>query len=197
MTAEPAGGESDPAYAYRASVLGAPFEFQLTGGAIVWNAGRRSGRVPYRRVRRVRMSYRPASMQSHRFLTEIWAEDFPKFKILSCSWKSMVELERLDGPYTAFVGELHRRLVEAGAPVRYEQGATPFAYWPGLVIFVAVSLGFAGLIVRSLQAGALGAVAVVAAFLALFLWQGGSFFRRNRPGLYRPDSLPPELMAKG
>jgi hypothetical protein len=45
--------------------------------------------------------------------------------------------------------------------------------------------------------GALGAVAVVGVFLALFLWQGGSFFRRNRPGLYRPDALPPDLMPKG
>ena len=38
---------------------------------------------------------------------------------------------------------------------------------------------------------------VIAAFLALFLWQGGNFFRRNRPGLYRPDAPPEELLPQG
>jgi hypothetical protein len=31
----------------------------------------------------------------------------------------------------------------------------------------------------------------------LFLWQSGNFFRRNRPGLYRPEALPAELLPKG
>ena len=35
-----------------------------------------------------------------------------------------------------------------------------------------------------------------AALMALFLWQGGNFFRRNRPGRYRPDALPAALMPK-
>jgi len=50
-----------------------------------------------------------------------------------------------------------------------------------------------------LDLGAAHAVAgaAVGGFLVLFLWQGGNFFRRNRPGLYRPEALPAELMPKG
>jgi hypothetical protein len=51
--------------------------------------------------------------------------------------------------------------------------------------------------VRALQADARAGAAFVAGFLALFLWQGGNFFRRNRPGLYRPDAIPAALMPKG
>jgi hypothetical protein len=190
-------GEGAVAYAYRPSLLGAAWEFKLTGDGIDWAAGRKAGHIPFRSVRRLRMSYRPASMQSHRFMTELWAEGAPKLKILSSSWKSMVEQERKDKSYAAFVAELHRRIALAGPPARFEKGSHPLLYWPGLLVFVGVALGFAALIARALQAGAMSGAAFVGGFLVLFLWQGGNFFRRNRPGLYRPEALPAELMPKG
>lgn len=197
MSEELDGAGEGAAYSYRPSLLGAAWEFKLGGAGIDWAAGRRSGRIPYGKVRHVRMSYRPMSMQSHRFTTEVWAEDGTKLQIVSTSWKSMVEQVRLDRPYSAFVHELHRRLAEAAAPVRYEQGKNPLLYWPGVIVFVGVSFGLAFLVVRALQAQSTGGAVFIGAFLLLLLWQGGNFFRRNRPGLYRPDALPAELMPKG
>jgi hypothetical protein len=188
---------SATSYAYRPSLLGAPWEFTLKSDGIDWTAGSKSGHVPFRNIRRMRMSFKPASMQSHRFKTELWAEGAPKLEIVSSSWKSMVEQERLDKPYAAFVAELHRRIALAAPPARYEQGNHPLLYWPGLVTFVGVALGLAWLIVRALQADTRGGAAFIGVFLALFLWQGGNFFRRNRPGFYRPEAPPAELMPKG
>jgi hypothetical protein len=185
------------AYAYRPSVLGAAYEFRLSEQGLDWNVGRRSGRVGWRSVRRVRLSFRPASMQPYRFVTEVWAEGAPKLEIMSTSWKSMVEQERLDKQYAAFVIELHRRLAQAAAPARFEQGTNPVLYWPGLFVFLVVSLGLAALIAHALAAYAIGGAAFIAAFFALFLWRGGDFFRRNRPRFYRADALPAELMPKG
>ena len=54
-------------------------------------------------------------MQTHRFITEIWSADNPKIQIVSVSWRSIMEQERLDNAYSAFVTELHRRLAAAGA----------------------------------------------------------------------------------
>jgi hypothetical protein len=177
-------------YAYRPSVLGATWSFRLTPDAIAWDAGRRSGRIAYGDVARVRMSFRPATLQSQRFLTEIWSRDGTKLRILSSSWKSMVEQTRLDDSYRAFVVALHRRLAGANARVDYVSGASPFLYWLGLATFVATSLVIAALIVRVTQAGAAGAALLIAAFLAGFLWQAGGYFRRNLPGRYSPDTLP-------
>jgi hypothetical protein len=191
-----AGGPAEIAYSYRPSLLGAGCTFRLTPVGIAWEVGSKSGRVAYRAVRRVRMAYRPGSLQTHSFITEIWAEGAPKLQIVSSSWKSMVEQERLDAPYAAFVRELHRRLAAMGAPIDYVQGRHPLSYWFGLVLFVAVALALAATVVRALQAHTLGAAAFVAVFLVLFLWQGGNFFRRNRPGRYTPQALPPELMPK-
>ncbi len=188
--------ESTIAYAYRPSLFGAAWEFALTDSGIAWTAGSRSGRVPFRDIRVVRMSYKPASMQSHRFVTELWADGAPKLQIVSISWKSMVEQERLDRPYAAFIRELHRRLALSAPQARFEQGVNPLKYWPSLALFVLVALAMAALTARGLQAGTWRGAGIVGVFLALFLWQGGNFFRRNRPAAYRPDALPPEVMPK-
>lgn len=188
----------DIAYSYRPSLLGAAWSFRLTQTGIAWEAGRKSGLIPYRAIKRVRLSYKPVSMQSQRFLCEIWAEAAPKLEIISSSWKSLVEQERLDKPYAAFVTELHRRIARTpGAQAQFDHGSFPLLYWPGLAVFAGVALGLAWLTVRALQADAKGGAVFIGAFLLLFLWQGGNFFRRNRPGTYRADALPDLLVPKG
>lgn len=188
--------ESALRYFYRPSLLGAPREFALSAAGIRWSVGRHSGQVPYTAVRRVRLSYRPANLQTYRFVTEVWAQGAPNLTIISTSWKSMAVQERLDTSYAAFVVALHDRIMGAGAAVRWEKGTALLTYWPGLVVFAIVALAMAALIVRALQVHSLTAAIFVAAFLAVFLWQGGNFFRRNRPGFYRPDALPPYLIPK-
>jgi len=184
------------AYSYRPSLLGAPHEFRLTDHGLDWSVGRKSGRVAWRDVYRVRMSFRPASMQTYRFVTEIWAQGAPMLTVMSTSWKSMVQQERLDIPYAAFVTELHHRLAQAQTRVLFKEGTHPLRYWPGLIVFVGISLALAALIARELQAQAFSGALFVAGFLALFLWRGGDYFRRNRPRLYSVDTLPADLMPK-
>jgi hypothetical protein len=196
VTAETPETDGGIVYTYRPSLLGAPWQFELAAEGIRWIAGRRSGEVRYGAMRRVRLSYRPANMQSYRFITEIWAEGAPKLRIVSTSWKSMFEQERLDKAYVAFVAALHRRLADANVAAVYERGSHPLMYWPGLAVFVIICLGFAVLVVRGLQQNAWAGAAFIAAFLLFFVWQGGTFFRRNRPGLYRPDAPPADLLPK-
>jgi hypothetical protein len=196
MIEQPAGAGGTVSYAYRPSMLGAPWEFKLTETTIVWAVGTMSGRIPLSNIRRLRMSYRPMSMQSYRFVTELWAEGAPKLQIVSSSWKSLVEQERLDETYSAFVRELHRRIAVAATPVRFEQGANPLIYWPSLIVFVVLTLGLAALITHALQVGSARGAALTSGFLILLLWQFGNFFRRNRPRVYHPDRLPAEVMPR-
>ncbi len=183
-------------YSYRPSLLGAPYEFRLTEQGLEWAVGRKFGHIAWRDVTRVRLSFRPANMQTHRFATEIWAKDAPKLAIMSSSWKSMVVQERLDRPYTAFVTEFHRRLARAQTRARFERGTNPVKYWPGLIVFVSMSLALSAMIARALQQQAVGGAVFIAGFLALFFWRGGDYFRRNRPQLYRVDALPADLMPR-
>src|SRR5258707_159174 len=112
----------DPLYAYKPSLLGAPHEFRLARDALVWRVGGRAGHAPYDRIRRLRLSFRPVTLQSYRFLAEVWPDAGPKLQIASTSWRSMVELERLDQAYAAFVAELGRRIGGTGARTSFETG---------------------------------------------------------------------------
>jgi hypothetical protein len=189
-------GASEAVYSFQPSVLGAGRTFRVSDRAITWDAGRRSGQVALSGVERVRMSYRPATLQTHRFVTEIWSSEAPKLTILSSSWKSMVELVDRGDEYGAFIIELHRRLIAAGSRARFEAGIHPLPYWIGCAVFLASALGFAALAGRAAMAGAgLGALLIVV-FLLLFFWQVGNIFYRNRPGSYRPEALPPLLLPR-
>ncbi len=197
QTDEPAADpEPDRTYAYRPSLMGAPFEFRLARDAFHWRKGRFEGHAPYDRIRRIRLSFRPITMQTYRFLAEVWPQGGPKLTISSTSWRNLVEHERLDVAYVAFITELHRRIAAAGGRTVFDAGTPPLVFWPGVVIFVGVSLAMAALTVRAIQVQAWGAAAFIGGFLALFLWQAGGFFRRNRPGRYDPMALPEAVLPR-
>jgi hypothetical protein len=181
-------------YSYKPSLMGAPFEFRLTDSALEWSKGRHADRVPYDRIRRLRLSFRPVTMQTHRFQAEIWPTGGPKLLVASTSWRSMVDQERHDAPYRDFIVELHRRIAAHGGQPSFEAGAPAPIFWIGLVVFAGASLALAALVVRALEIGAWSGAAIVGGFLALFLWQVGAFLARNRPATYRPDALPPQVL---
>jgi hypothetical protein len=190
---QPAAAD-EPSYTYRPSMLGSPWAFRLADDAIHWDSGRRSGRVFLNTITRVRLSFRPAGMQSQRFMTEIWSSGAPKLTLVSTSWKSMVEYTRLDREYCAFISGLHARLAAHAGNIRFISGLPLPMFVGGVILFVAASLGLAALTVRAIQFDAVPAAVLIGAFLGVFLWQAGGFFRRNRPGRYTPQALPPELM---
>jgi len=197
VTEPPREAAADLVYAYKPSLMGAALEFRLAPEALEWRKGGYSGRAPYGRIRRIRVAFRPMTMQTSRFLTEVWPGDGPKLQIASTSWKSMVAQERFDAAYRAFVIELCRRVGAAGGTPALDTGLPALTYWPGVVVFAGASLTMAGLIVRALMVEAWSGAAFIACFLALFLWQAGTLFYRNRPGTFRADAVPPHVLPKG
>jgi hypothetical protein len=193
----PRDSDDVPTYAYKPNLVGAPWVFQLKDDGLEWHYGRRSGLVPYDRVQRVRMSFRPATLQSHRFLTEIWSPLSPKLQISSTSFRSMMEQARQDAPYREFVTELHRRFAAAGTAAQFQNGMHPLIYWMGAVVFGVITVALAVLLLWALRHADWTGAVVLAGVAALFLWQAGGVFYRNRPGRYRPDALPPAVLPRG
>ena len=188
---------ADPTYAFKPSLIGGWCQFTLKSDGLHWQMGARGGRVRYERIRAVRLSYRPVTMQSRRFITEIWSTDNPKIQIISVSWRSVVEQARQDDAYSAFVTELHQRLAASGSVAQFTTGLPVASYWFGVVIFAAVLMSMAVMIVRTLKLGQWSVGAVIAAIFAVFALQLGNYFRRNRPSRYRPDAIPREVLPKG
>lgn len=187
---------AEPSYAFKPSLMGAPWEFRLQPDRLTWAVGSRTGGILYPDIRRVRLSYRPANMQSYRFIAEIWSSTSSKLTIASTSWRGLLEQERLDRPYRDFILALHSRIADAkGSPV-LEAGANPFLYWPGIAVFGLVTVGVAALLVRALFQESWPAVLFIAGFFALLLWQIGGFFLRNRPRRYEARAVPDDILPK-
>ena len=62
--------------------------FRLAPDALEWEVGFRTGRVRYGDIKRVRLSFRPMTLQNHRFIAELWPSNGPKLTIASSSWRS-------------------------------------------------------------------------------------------------------------
>jgi hypothetical protein len=186
--------EDAPYYAYKPSLMGAAWEFWLRPAGLGWRTGGYEGEIPYRDIQSVRLSYRPMTMQTRRFVTILPAARAPRLVIASSSWRSMVEhANQLEG-YSAFVRALHERLACAGSTATFRAGLPAPIYWAGLAAFLVIAVTTVALAVRALMLGEWVAAALIGAFVGVFAWHSGGFFDRNRPRDYRPDAVPVKLV---
>ena len=190
--------EATTRYAYKASLVGAAHQFELTGAGLGWRIGGKSGLWPYAAISGIRLSYRPVSMQSRRFRADLdgagLQRGLGRIVLLSTSWQTSVLMAPQDRDYRAFVVALHRRMAEVGSNAVLTGGLKPRVYLAALVLLALVAVAMAGLLVRAIMTGELAGILFLLGFAALFGWQVGGFVRRNRPQTYTFDHLPEVLL---
>jgi hypothetical protein len=181
-------------YSFKPTLIGAARQFELRDDGLWWSASGKSGVWPYRKIAAVRLSYKPVSMQSRRFRADIEDTMGERVTLYSTTWHTIALMSPQDEDYRGFIVELHRRLAEQKPDVVLVRGINPKIYYVGLVLMALIGLAIAGLIVRGLLVGQFVAVLFLVGFGALFGWQIGGFLRRNAPGRYALDALPPDLL---
>jgi hypothetical protein len=181
-------------YAYKASLVGAAHRFELTDQGLVWKVGRRSAVWPYAAITRVRLSFRPVSMQARRFRADIESAGLGHIALLSTSWQTSALMAPQDRDYRAFIVELHRRMKAAGSNAELVGGLRPRIYFAALVLLALVAAAMTALLLRALLIGEFAGIAFLIGFAALFAWRVGGFVRRNRPHAYSFDHLPAALL---
>ena len=181
-------------YAYKASLIGAAHQFELTGDGIAWVIAGRSGLWRYNDISAIRLSYRPVSMQARRFRADLEHKTGGHIAILSTSWQTVALMAPQDRPYRHFIVALHERMAQAGSRASLNGGLGRGIYAAGVVLVTLVGLAMAGLLVRSVATGQFAGALFVVGFAVLFAWQVGGFIRRNRPMIYGFDRLPAALL---
>jgi len=187
-------GAAATRYAYKASLIGSAHQFELTDRGLSWQVGSKAGVWPYADIATIRLSYRPVSMQSRRFRTDIEHANRQRIAILSTSWQTVALMAPQDDDYRAFIAQLHARLKQAGGRVALIGGVKPGVYAAGVALLALVAIAITGLLARAVATGAFGGALFLVGFAALFGWQIGGFVRRNRPRSYSFDDLPRELL---
>ena len=185
---------ADTRYAYKASLIGAAHQFELTDEGLSWQIGGKAGVWPYRDIAAIRLSYRPVSMQSRRFRVDIEHASRQRIVILSTSWQTVALVAPQDKDYRTFITQLHQRMAKGGAKARLIAGIGPKLYAAGIVLLAMVAIAISGLMIRAIATGEFAGALFLVGFAALFACQIGGFFRRNRPRTYTFDRLPQALL---
>ena len=76
-------------YAFKASLIGAAHQFELTDDGIAWSIAGRSGLWRYSDISAIRLSYRPVSMQARRFRADLQHKTGGRIAILSTTWQTV------------------------------------------------------------------------------------------------------------
>jgi len=194
----PAGAPGEAAerleYRFKPSLLGALWSFTLTADALIWRHGRREAVFPLDEIARLRLTYRPQSLQARRYRTDIIMTDGRRVALISVTWRAMLALTPQSRDYTAFVRALHQRLVARGSKAIGFCGLARPLYLAGLFGLGLIALAMLVLAIGALAQGYLSGAGFIVAFLALGGWQLGTYFWRNRPRTYRLDAVPDELV---
>ncbi|MCA1413887.1 hypothetical protein I6F30_22460 [Bradyrhizobium sp. NBAIM20] len=185
---------STTSYAYKASLIGSAHRFELTEQGLSWHIAGRSGLWRYDEISAIRLSFRPVSMQQHRFRADISRAGGGRIAILSTSWQTAALMAPQDNGFRDFLIELHARMAKAGSRAELTAGLGRKTYAVMLAFLAALAVAMAGLLIRALLTGELAGVLFVLGFAALFAWQVGGFVRRNRPQSYSFDRVPKALL---
>jgi hypothetical protein len=148
----------------------------------------------YRDIAGVSLSFRPTSMQAHRFRADLRHKDGGRIRILSTNWQTVSLMAPQDNGYRDFIEALHARMAKAGSTAKLT-GGLPFGLHAAALGFVGLlAVAMAGLFVRALMTGEYAGALFLVAFALLFYWQIGGFIRRNKPVSYTFDHLPEALL---
>ncbi|WP_038973688.1 hypothetical protein [Bradyrhizobium genomosp. III] len=181
-------------YAYKASLIGSAHRFELTEQGLSWHIGGRTSLWPYDEISAIRLSFRPVSMQQHRFRADVTHSNGRRIAILSTSWQTAALMAPQDNGFRAFILALHARMAKAGSRAVLTAGLGRTAYAAVLAFLAVLTVAMAGLLIRALVSGEFAGALFILGFAALFAWQVGGFVRRNQPQRYSFDQVPKALL---
>ena len=187
-------GGSVTSYAYKASLIGSAHRFELTDEGLSWHIAGRSGLWRYDEISAIRLSFRPVSMQQHRFRADVSHSKGGRIAILSTSWQTAALMAPQDNGFRDFIVALHARMAKAGSRAELTAGLGAKTYAAVLAFLALLAVAMVGLLVRALITGEFAGVLFILGFAALFAWQVGGFVRRNQPRSYGFDQLPRSLL---
>lgn len=182
-------------YIFKPSLVGGASQFDLTDEGLSWQVRGKHGVWPLEKIAAIRLSYRPVSMQSRRFRTDIEDTRGERVTLYSTTWHTVALMSPQDNGYRAFVVELHRRLAAIDSKAVLVVGINPAIYTVGLVVLGFVGVAMLGLLIRALITGEFAGALFLIGFAALFGWQIGGFMRRNKPRIYTFDTLPKDVLS--
>lgn len=183
-------------YEHRAKPYAQEARFEMRPDILAVTQGRRSGDFAYRDIDMVRLLYKPRNTTNEGYQAKLYRKDRRTVGLTNLTWKSLVDLDRQDAEYSAFVRALIARIVAANPGVVLEAGMPRLLYAltalaGGVAMLALVLVGIA-----ALRQGGWPMALITVAIGAYFVWWTSRYLGRNRPRRFLPDAIPPDVMPK-
>ena len=148
----------------------------------------------YDEIVAIRLSFRPVSMQQHRFRADVSHTSGGRIAILSTSWQTAALMAPQDSGLSRFYRRVARADGAGRQPRRADRRPGRKTYAAVLAFLAVLAVAMTGLLIRALVIGEFAGALFIIGFAALFAWQVGGFVRRNQPHSYSFDRLPAALL---
>lgn len=182
------------AYKQRPRPFAGEVIFALTDDGLFVDNGRRQETIPYAAIQTLRLTFGYRNIGTPIFMCRIRRERGRTVTLSNLNWKGYVEYEAQNKGYTLFVRELVQKIAAANPHILFERGRPGLSYFLTLAVGVSALVGFAGATLFGLMRGNWLLATLGIIFLFPFSRQVHGMITRNRPGLFKPDALPSDLL---
>ena len=184
----------DLLYAHRAKPYSSDLELRLTARALMAEKGKSQQTYALDKLERIRLSFSPRNTSKLTFLCEVRAMDGSSVKFDNLTWKSMIQTERQDVDFRAFVLALIERTATVNRSVRLEAGIGTLKFNLMRMIGFGLIAALAGATIFSAtKASYTVAVGSFGLTVYIALWLR-DFLTRNQPRAFTASAVPGNVL---
>jgi len=181
-------------YAFRPRPFAAETVVDLTDRAIEAQRAGKDSTIALRDIVTIRLFYAPRGINFTGFRAKLYTRGGTTLAFEDRSFKGLVEQERLEAAYRAFVSELCSRAEAANPNVLLYGGraVTILALVGGVGLLTTNLLAY--FVLRSVMEGKVLLAAGIAVFVGWFAAWTWAYVMRNRPQSFRAAAIPPQVL---
>ncbi|HRE21157.1 MAG TPA: hypothetical protein PKW21_09015 [Rhabdaerophilum sp.] len=185
-------------YSHRAKPFSSELELELTGRELIAAKGRSRQVFPLAAIERIRLEYSPRNVARLVFRCSVRATDGRSVTFDNLNWLSLIQTERRDADYKAFVTALAQRATPSArrdaGPVLLRYRLVQIVGW----LTITLLLGSAGYFLLRPEGFGTFVSRVYAVIGALFggylvIWHL-EYLKRNRPRPFTAGAVPAEVL---
>ena len=194
--AQGVGHDTEIAYSQLPKPYSSELELTLTQHALDAMRGENRQSFPLAGIEAITLTFTPRNTAFKAFTCLVRARDGRSLTFTNLNWKSLIETERKDAPYTLITRALIERAARANPDLVLKAGVSAIRFWGmlalGAVMMAALIAAMNYVLARSSLTISLLAGGLIA-YLMVFLYQ---FLSRNRPRPFTAGAIPPDLLPK-
>ncbi len=183
-----------PSWRQRPKPVGFEIAYRLDGDELVIDSTRKVDRVKLGAIEQVRFTFDPGNISGRGYKVRLTLTDGKRITFGNLSWRSMVDVERDDPRYRAFLEKLCPAIAAANPKCVFVAGK-PTALWLAFTTITAVSLlGMAAFALFAFSQSRYPAMWISLGLLAATIWQMEPLVRLNAPKALATGEVPAWLV---